>query len=139
MFMIRKFQKYYLFVLVLTLVSCSNDLDNSEIGSEVECQNCNDVFLDPMYNHFYIEDRSEPFTGKCKGYSSNGALLFEKNFMEGKLEGDYLEYYDDGTIKSEWHFLKGRQHGDFKGYLPDGTLDYHTIYYKGDLDSTIYP
>ncbi len=135
----RKFKKYYLFVILLGLLSCANDVDNSEVVDENECMNCNDVFLDPMYNHFYTEDRTQPFTGKCKGYNKKGQLILEKNFIEGKQDGEHLEYYDDGTLKSEWHFLKGRQHGDIKGYSPNGTLQYHAIYYKGDLDSTVYP
>lgn len=137
--MTRKFKIYYLFVTLLTLVSCANEVENSEITTKEECVNCNDIFLDPMYNHFYTDDRTVPYTGKCRSYGKGGVVLLEKNYVEGKLEGEYLEYYEDGALKSEWTFHKNRQHGDFKGYKPDGTLEYHSIYYKGDLDSTIYP
>jgi antitoxin component YwqK of YwqJK toxin-antitoxin module len=135
----RKLKIYFVFVALVTLAACSNEVEDKEITQEEECMNCNDIFLDPMYNHFYTEDRTEPFTGKCKGYNKKGDMILEKNFVAGKLEGEYFEYYDDGTLKSEWNFLKNRQHGDFKGYSPNGYLQYHSVYYKGDLDSTIYP
>lgn len=137
--MTRKFQIYYFFVTIIMFVSCANELEDSSISSEKECINCNDVFLDPMYNHFYTNDRTQPFTGKCRSYNAKGSVILEKNFLEGKQEGEHLEFYEDGTLKSEWHFSKGRQHGDFKGFLPDGSLHYHAVYYKGDLDTTIYP
>ncbi|WP_258542677.1 toxin-antitoxin system YwqK family antitoxin [Parvicella tangerina] len=126
-------------MISLVMMSCANELEDSQVTEEKECLNCNDIFLDPMYNHFYTTDRTEPFTGKCRSYNKEGVVILEKNFENGKQEGEHLEYYDDGTLKAEWHFRKGRQHGDLKGFLPDGTLKYHTIYYKGDLDSTIYP
>ncbi|MCB9189471.1 MAG: hypothetical protein H6599_09360 [Flavobacteriales bacterium] len=137
--MLRKFQKYYFFITSIILFSCNNELNDNIIDSEIECMNCNDIFLDPMYNHFYTDDRSVPFSGMCRSYNSKGDIVLEKHFVDGKQDGVHLEFYEDGTLKSEWHFSKGRQHGDLRGFNIDGSLQYHAIYYKGDLDSTVYP
>ncbi|MCB9194925.1 MAG: hypothetical protein H6598_01695 [Flavobacteriales bacterium] len=118
------------------MLSCT---DSAEMADKEACMNCNDIFLDPMYNHFYTDDRTKPYTGKCQSKSKSGQIILEKNFVEGKLEGKWLEYYENGTIKSEWEFSKNRQHGNLKGYSVDGTLEYHSVYNKGELESSIYP
>jgi antitoxin component YwqK of YwqJK toxin-antitoxin module len=130
-----------LFVIALIQVGCGSveiekDLNVSE--KPTIC-NCNDVFLDSDYGHFYTEKRDEPFTGECKNYFADGKVKSKKIYLDGKLEGLYLEYHENGQVKSEWNFLKGRQHGDYKGYDVSGELLYHSIFYKGDLDTTLYP
>lgn len=137
--MIKKIKKYFIFTVLAWLSVACESQEEVANNYSLDCISCNDVFLDPMYNHFYTTDRTKPFTGKCESKNSQGLVVLEKNFIEGKLEGAYFEYYDDGSIKSEWNFLKNRQHGQFKGYSPNGTLEYHSVYYKGDLDSVIYP
>ena len=129
-------------VIVILLVNYKNEKkqEETQITTEIpkECM-CNDVYLDAEYNHFYTKHRSEPYTGNCKTYNSDGILILEKNFVEGKLDGTYFEYYNNGILKSEWNFRQNRQHGDVKGFFEDGDLKYHSVYYKGDLDSIVFP
>ncbi len=134
----------FLFTSVISLLQTSCDSEKkqeeTQITTEIpkECM-CNDVYLDAEYNHFYTTDRTIPYTGNCKTYNSDGILILEKNFKDGKLEGSYFEYYNNGILKSEWNFRQNRQHGDVKGFFEDGDLKYHSVYYKGDLDSIVFP
>lgn len=129
-------------LISLLQISCENE-KKQEVPEKVvdinkECL-CGDVFLDSEYNHFYTTDRANPYTGNCRTYNPDGQLILEKNFLDGKLEGTYFEYYDNGILKSEWNFRQNRQHGDVKGFFEDGDLKYHSVYYKGDLDSVVFP
>lgn len=131
----------FLFVIALLQVGCGETVSEKDLSEDATSKNCNcnDVFLDPEFNHFYTEKRDEPFTGVCESFYPNGQVAVRKQYENGRLEGLYLEYYESGTLKSEWNFSQGRQHGDHKGYHPDGNLKYHTIYYMGDQDTTINP
>ncbi len=138
-----KRNRYILFLLVIALfqAGCDSDKNERDKGESLKdgiC-NCNDVFLDPAYGHFFTESRELPFSGYCEGYYPDGTVKVKKYFEEGKLEGHYTEYHENGKIKSEWNFLKGRQHGDIKGYDTSGVLNYHAIFYKGDHDTTLFP
>jgi antitoxin component YwqK of YwqJK toxin-antitoxin module len=127
---------FFVLLIGLNLVSCADEnVTDKEVVESKEC-NCNDVFLDPEYNHFYTTDRTKPYSGPCKSYYKNGQVSVEKIYVNGRLDGKYFEYYESGTIKSEWNFLNGRQHGDIKGFSEEGYLLYHTVFYKGEQDST---
>lgn len=130
-----------LFITILFQVSCGNkenDKDLTVIENSAVC-NCNDVFLDADYGYFYTKKREEPFTGLCEAYFPDGTVAIKKIYENGRLQGPYVEFYENGNIKSNWNFLNGRQHGEYKGYEVNGDLKYHSIFYKGDLDTTIYP
>lgn len=130
-----------LFVITLLQVACgTEELEKEqEVKENSDTCNCNDVFLDPDFGHFYTEKRDEPFNGVCESYHASGALAATKKYVEGKLDGEYFEYHPNGELKSEWNFLKNRQHGDYKGYDANGNLLYHSVFYKGDHDTTLYP
>ena len=132
----RKINIFLFGLIALSLASCESQSESNKTKEVLEGCNCNDVFLDPEYNYFYTEDRSIPYTGQCESKFADGSIKEVKNYLEGKLEGKYLEYYESGTVKSEWMFSAGRQHGESKGYYENGQLKYHTKFYKGEHDTT---
>jgi antitoxin component YwqK of YwqJK toxin-antitoxin module len=126
------------FVLTVISVSCSSGEQENDQPEEIDFCSCAELFFDDDYNHFYLNNRTEPFTGKCQETNSGGVVVLEKNFEKGKLTGKYLEFYDNGTPKHEWNFLNNRQHGEQKLFKEDGSLSHHSIYSKGELDSIVF-
>lgn len=119
--------------------SCTGAKKASDIEDEdliTHCD-CSLLYLDEPYNHFYLTDRTKPYTGTCEVLGSNGTVIVLKNFKQGKLDGNYLEYFESGAIMHEWNFLENRQHGDQKIYDEKGKLLSHSVYYKGELDTII--
>ncbi|MDO5655985.1 MAG: hypothetical protein Q4G27_07585 [Flavobacteriaceae bacterium] len=70
--------------------------------------------------------------GKAKYYHSNGNLMADFTFKNGKKEGLNKEYHQDknNTLKSEVVFKDGLEHGAFVYYRPNGNLDRKGIYYR---------
>ncbi len=124
--------------LILGVMSCSSPQQKENQVDEANYCECVELFFDDDYNHFYLQDRTVPFSGKCEEINVNGVVVVEKNFEKGKLMGAYLEYYNSGVLKNEWNFLNNRQHGDQKLYDETGKLTHHSIYKKGELDSIVF-
>ena len=115
-------------ILFTCLISCSNNLDNKEPLLESNC-NCTDLILDESYNHFFLNDRTLPFTGICYEYFKNGNISISKQFQDGKMEGEMIRYNKNGTIKSLMNFQKNKINGKAIIYDSYGK-DSIVIYYK---------
>lgn len=86
--------------MILLFVQCaSNQLKNND----QQC-NCGDLVLDEPYNHYFLEERTSPFTGTCIKLNKNGTLNLTKEFLEGKLHGDMIRYHPNGRKLSLIHF-----------------------------------
>lgn len=57
-----------------------------------------------------------------KVYYDDGALKAERNFKDGKLDGDYRTYYENGVLKEEGHYKEDKLEGILKRYSRDGKL-----------------
>tara|TARA_Y100000589_G_scaffold330984_1_gene382500 strand:- start:524 stop:925 length:402 start_codon:yes stop_codon:yes gene_type:complete len=103
---------YILKIIILfsSLISCSNNLEPNETLLESNC-NCTDLILDESYNHFFLDDRTLPFTGTCYQYFKNGKISISKQFQEGKMEGEMIRYNKNGTIKSVMNFQQNKING----------------------------
>ena len=93
--------------------------------------------------------------GKVKIYYLDGILLFEGEYLNGKIngqgkeydydgklefEGEYIneerngkgkEYYDDGKLKFDGEYLNGKRNGKGKEYYIDGELYFEGEYLNG--------
>jgi uncharacterized protein len=59
----------------------------------------------------------------CQEYDENGNLQAEYYMLDGKLEGQYLEYNTDtGVIKNILRFRGGKTHGTCKFFDDEGIL-----------------
>ena len=74
--------------------------------------NCNDLILDEPYNHYYLKERTVPFTGTCVEFNNNGTLNLTKDFVDGKLHGNMVRYRPNGdklsTVEFEKNFIHGK-------------------------------
>jgi len=46
----------------------------------------------------------------------------KRNYLKGKLEGEYVSYYENGQILLKLFFRKGRRHGEALSYYRDGQV-----------------
>ncbi|MBN4071233.1 hypothetical protein JYT72_01860 [Crocinitomix catalasitica] len=114
------------------LISCggSGEEDTVEEENENYCD-CTELFFDEPYNRFYVEDRKQPFTGKCEEFHSNGELKMEKNFVDGKVDGKMITYYDNGQKKDFKEFKENFQTGESISYTRSGEVKFHALYKRG--------
>ena len=64
--------------------------------------------------------------GRIKGSNKDGLILYEQEYVDGKLEmkWDYkYEYYENGTMKSQTGFSDGLKHGRYSIWFEDGSIN----------------
>ena len=133
--------KLYNIIIVLLILhtSCKDRSENSNISAfndNTKC-NCSDLILDELYNHFYLSERTKPFSGICEEYHKNKNLAIVKEFTEGKMEGEMLEYSKKGILIKKWRFHDNKMNGEAISFDTTGKITFHGIYKNGKLDSTI--
>ena len=123
---------YFIFIFSITSIlnSCSNIRDKEVI-------NCDDLQFDPLYNHFFLENRKEPYTGLCERKDRNGTLLETINYTEGKVDGTLTRYYPDGKKKEEINYTMNLQDGENNHWDEDGNLILKAIFKRGEMDSIL--
>lgn len=47
--------------------------------------------------------------GKWQYYLNDSTLLYEINFVKGKFDGFFVQYYPNGKVRSIWHYRNGKQ------------------------------
>ena len=91
-------------------IQCQPKKESSSIAGN-SCH-CDDLVYDELYNYFFIEERTSPYTGKCLEYYESGEISLEKNFIEGKMHGDMLRFRKNGIRKSlvefKLNFIDGK-------------------------------
>lgn len=70
---------------------------------------------------FVIDGKKE---GKCKVYYSNGNINVICNYVNNKLNGEYINYFCNtpGQIYDIGYFLDGKRQGECKRYYDNGQL-----------------
>ena len=64
----------------------------------------------------YAKGEDEPFTGVGVSPKRKGSLAWESRFLNGKLHGKKILFYNDGSILSEEPYLNGKLHGQSIGW-----------------------
>ena len=64
----------------------------------------------------YAKGEDEPFTGVGDATKTKGGMGFESRFLNGKLHGKKILFYNDGSILSEEPYLNGKLHGQSIGW-----------------------
>ena len=64
----------------------------------------------------YAKGEDEPFTGVGDSPKRKGSLGWESRFLNGKLHGKKILFYNDGSILSEEPYLNGKLHGRSIGW-----------------------
>jgi antitoxin component YwqK of YwqJK toxin-antitoxin module len=115
--------------------SPSNQVENKSLIQKddkgIEYCNCKMLAIDNKYNHFYLEDRTKPYTGICREYHPNGKLMREVQMVAGKNNGHYKVYSDKGILLEDGNFRNNLHHGEYRYYNEEGKLVYEAVYEDG--------
>jgi antitoxin component YwqK of YwqJK toxin-antitoxin module len=65
--------------------------------------------------------KEEPFSGRVLDTTHSGRVLLTFNCVNGKIDGEYLEYYgENGNLKQLTTYQKGQKTGPFKELTKEG-------------------
>jgi antitoxin component YwqK of YwqJK toxin-antitoxin module len=81
----------------------------------------------------FVNDLKE---GIWKAWYSNGALMYEGNFIKGFPDGKHMYYYENKSIKEEQFYVNGIKEKNWKKYNEDGSL-FITITYQSDMETRV--
>tara|TARA_B110000037_G_C16840753_1_gene391670 strand:+ start:218 stop:625 length:408 start_codon:yes stop_codon:yes gene_type:complete len=70
----------------------------------------------------YFEGK--PFTGVGFDVYSNGLMMFEANYKNGKLDGLFKFWYLNGQLANSSNYKDGELDGLDKGWYEDGRMEY---------------
>ena len=91
-----------IFSLLLISVTWSKDVDYNDL-----------VKRDGLY---YEKLTNEPYTGKTTG-------RIQKNYINGKFEGEWLEYHENGQLKIKRNYKDGKLEGESLWYHKNDQLE----------------
>ena len=80
---------------------------------------------------FYYQDL--PYTGIAKGCVENN-LKAITNFVDGKIEGECIEYYLNGNISKKFLIKNGEKEGEFIKYHENGNISKKSNFLNGKLN-----
>jgi hypothetical protein len=61
----------------------------------------------------------------------------EFTVVNGKLEGEFKDWFDNGQLYEYFFFKNGEKHGEYKSWHVNGLLYKHYFYKDGELDGEI--
>ncbi len=123
----------------LVLVACTSNGSDPNMQSADETNaaidstycDCTELIFDQPYNHFWRFEKRKGFTGTCEEFYANGQVKITKHFVEGKLHGKVISYYDNGLIEEEKEFDMNFQTGEQITYTKKGEVKFHALYNRG--------
>ena len=70
--------------------------------------------------------------GIWEKYYNNGKLYFKCNYINGILNGEYIQYYNNGQINYKTYYINGKDDGYYEKYYNNGKIVFKGLY-KNDL------
>ncbi|QNM85662.1 hypothetical protein H9W90_00625 [Polaribacter pectinis] len=74
----------------------------------------------------------EVYVGAVNYFHENGANFQKVNYVDGKPEGKFYEYYDTGEMKRIGKYEAGLREGSWKVYYKNGKIQEKGKYNKGE-------
>lgn len=120
-------------IIIFFILACSS---NNRDKNDNYC-NCDDLQLDLSYNHFFLENKTKPYSGYCLRKDKKGNVIERINYSKGKVNGTLTNYFENGQIETERDFEKNMQQGEMKQWDIEGNLLFHCIFERGKLDTVL--
>lgn len=106
---------------------------NISVCHALDCEGfngrCTDYFPGTKIIKTKYKMKEGKIEGEYKEYYLNKNLKTSAYYVNGLLEGEYLTYYDTSQLKTKELYKKGRKHGLSELYNPEGILLTSTTYY----------
>lgn len=75
-----------------------------------------------MRSAYMVVPNSAPVPRTVRGWFENGALAYERRYVDGREEGVHVGWYDDGKRRFEYHYHNGLMEGVARGWFRTGEL-----------------
>jgi antitoxin component YwqK of YwqJK toxin-antitoxin module len=69
-----------------------------------------------------------------RAYHENGALKWERSYVEGREDGPHRGWYADGRVHFEYEYKDGRLEGEAREWFPNG-MRYRVFNYSQGRES----
>lgn len=121
-----------LFALLLPIVSIAQDVeteaDTTVRTTQVEQRSDGLV---------YLHSSEYPLTGKVEGVYPNGELKFERNYVDGQLNGLETFWYENGQKKEQGNIVNGKPNGPGITWYANGQKKAELNVVNGQFDGRI--
>ena len=87
------------------------------------------IFDYKIFSGRYLVYESEHKVKEFDSYTDK--LLFEGKLINGKRNGEGIEYYENGKIKFIGEYLNGKRNGQGKEYYDNGEKKFEGVYLNG--------
>jgi antitoxin component YwqK of YwqJK toxin-antitoxin module len=106
-------------LILILLISC--ETENKSIG--IDKLIVNRTSRDSTY---FLKDK--PFTGEVHEINHLGNKIKSFSVIEGKLSGNYEEFFKNGDIKLYVEMNSGIKNGEYKSFYENGKLKEFMVY-----------
>jgi len=125
----KTIQKLFIGVGILCLFAACGNNKQSESTRQIKMHE-----LEDRAGLAYLPKADKPFTGTAYGYYPDGETIYmQSDFVEGRQNGEYIEYYQNGQINYKYSFKNGIEDGEWVWYNEDGALLKKENYKDGKL------
>ena len=83
---------------------------------------------------FYTKDTNQPYTGPVFSIRSDGSKESEGNLKDGKLDGEWIEYYSSGQILIKENYKNGVKDGSYSFWYENGNKRVETTFSDNKYD-----
>jgi hypothetical protein len=71
--------------------------------------------------------------GEYKEWWENGQPYIHCTYKNGELEGEYKMFYENGQLGEHSFFKEGEEHGEYKSWWENGKLSNHFFYQDSEV------
>ena len=71
----------------------------------------------------YLNEAETPYSGKVYEDYSNGDRKMEGYYLNGKMNGVFVEWHENGDKKSEIYYANGKKDGNYSIWYENGEID----------------
>ena len=139
-----KMIKYILLFFVILACEESKKTENNTLVEEKEI-----VANEPAIKRYHADETdykkdgiflrlsssNEPLSGIVFFNYSSGQRAYEREYIDGLLNGRSVSYHENGQKSSEGSFHRDQLHGEVMAWDAKGNLEYNRIYNKGNCVS----
>lgn len=80
------------------------------------------------------DDAKSQLNDQVTIYFKNGDIKEQKNYVDGKLQGEYTSYYNNKNVKEHYTMVDGKREGLSATFTEDGRVCTITPYKKGETE-----
>ena len=98
----------FLLIPILILQACTQVVEKKELTQK------NDIV--------YQNEKKTPYSGKVYEDFSNGDRKMEGYYLNGKMNGAFIEWHENGEKKSEIYYANGKKDGNYTLWYENGKI-----------------